>query len=180
MSKKAARKAQIETEKAQPESVVQSFIVPFVISLVITGFVSVCFTYLMSATYDMGTVFTLASSLVLALCHKKGAVSMKTNVTISILMGVFIGLFMGAFHIGHFFATNDGALVLFESDGIKAVHMSSRFEIVAMVRSFLMHLFFNTKYGMIYNISLAGICDLFISIAFYAYFMVFMVKRLRK
>ena len=170
MSKKAARKAQIEAEKAQPESVVQSFVVPFVVSLVITGFVSVCFTYLMSATYDMGTVFTLASSLVLALCHKKGAVSMKTTVTISILMGVFIGLFMGAFHIGHFFATNDGALVLFESDGIKAVHMSS----------FLMHLFFNTKYGMIYNISLAGICDLFISIAFYAYFMVFMVKRLRK
>lgn len=180
MSKKAARKAQIEAEKVQPESLVQSFVVPFVVSLVITGFVSVCFTYLMSATYDMGTVFTLASSLVLALCHKKGAVSMKTTVTISILMGVFIGLFMGAFHIGHFFATNDGALALFESDGIKAVHMSSRFEIVATVRSFLMHLFFNTKYGMIYSISLAGICDLFISIAFYAYFMVFMVKRLRK
>lgn len=180
MSKKAAKKAQIEAEKAQGDSILQSFVIPFVVSLVITGFVCTCITYLMGAAYDMGTVFTLASALVLALCHKKGAVSMKTTVTISILMGIFIGLFMGAFHIGYFFATHDGSLALFESSGIKAVHMSSRFEIVATVRAFLMHLFFNTKYGMVFNISLAGIFDLFISIAFYLYFMVFMAKRLRR
>lgn len=180
MSKKASKKAVIEEERQRAESSPVTYIFPFVVSLVITGFVCTCFTYLMSATYDMGTVFTLASAIVLTICHKRGQVSTKTLVTISVLMGVFVGLFMGAFHIGNFFATHDGALALFESQGIRAVDMASRFDIVCTVRSFLMHLFFNTKYGMIFNISLAGIFDLFISIAFYAYFMVFMAKRLRK
>ena len=180
MSKKATKKAVIEEERERAAASPVTYIFPFVVSLVITGFVCTCFTYLMSATYDMGTVFTLASAIVLTICHKRGQVSTKTLVTISILMGVFVGLFMGAFHIGHFFATHDGSLALFESQGIRAINMASRFDIVCTVRSFLMHLFFNTKYGMIFNISLAGIFDLFISIAFYAYFMVFMGKRLRK
>lgn len=180
MSKKATKKAVIEEEKERAAASPMTFVFPFVLSLVITGFVCMCLTYLMSATYDMGTIFTLASALVLAFCHKRGQVSTKTTVTISILMGIFIGLFMGAFHIGHFFATHDGALALFESQGIHAIDMASRFDIVCTLRSFLMHLFFNTKYGMIFNISLAGIFDLFISIAFYAYFMSFMAKRLRK
>lgn len=180
MSKKAAKKAVIEEEKEKAAASPVTYIFPFVVSLVITGFVCTCLTYLMCATYDMGTVFTLASAVVLAICHKRGQVSTKTLVTISILMGVFVGLFMGAFHIGHFFASHDGALAMFESQGIQAIDMASHFDIICTVRSFLMHLFFNTKYGMIFNISLAGIFDLFISIAFYAYFMVFMAKRLRK
>ncbi len=180
MSKKAAKKALVNQEKELKAQSPMQFIFPFVVSLVITSFVCNFLTWLMSATYDMGTVFTLASSVVLALCYKRGQVSTKTVVTISVLMGVFIGLFMGAFHIGHFFAVNDGSLALFEDEGIKAVDLGSRFGFVSAARAFLMHLFFNTKYGMIFNISLAGIFDLFISIAFYAYFMVFMAKRLRK
>lgn len=180
MSKKAAKKALVNQEKELKEQSPMQFIFPFVLALVITSFVCTCITWLMSATFDMGTVFTLASAVLLALCYKRGQVSVKTTAIISILMGVFIGLFMGAFHIGHFFAVTPDALTTFEDEGLKAVHLSSRFAPIATVRAFLIHLLFNTKYGMIFNISLAGIFDLFISIAFYLYFVVFMAKRLRK
>ena len=51
--------------------------------------------------------------------------------------------------------------------------------IIDSVRRFLMHLFFNSTYGMIFNISLAGIIDVIISAAFYFFFMRFMIKRAR-
>lgn len=181
MSKKAAKKALAKQQEEESQSSgAANFALAFVLSLVATSAVCVCICWLMSASYDMGTVFTLASAAVVALCYKRGQVSTKTVLVISILMGLFVGLAMGAFHIGHFFAVTDGALATFEDEGLKAAHLSSRFAAVANIRAFLIHLLFNTKYGMVFNISLAGIFDLFVSIAFYLYFMVFMCKRLRR
>ena len=136
-------------------------------------------TWLMSGTADMGNILTLAAAAVLALCWHKDQVSNKTLASISVLLGIFVGLLMGAIHIGYFFAVNEGFLLLFEDGGLAAVGLNTGIGIIDVVRRFLMHLFFNSTYGMIFNISLAGIIDVIISAAFYFFFMRFMIKRAR-
>ena len=178
MSKKAAKKAQIQESAAQGRGIGSSLLA-FGASVLVMGLVSVALTFVMSGTADMGNVLTLAAAAVLALCWHKEQVSNQTLVFISLLLGFFIGLFMGAVHIGYFFAVNEGSLLLFEDGGLAAVELSSGIGVLDVVRRFLMHLFFNSTYGMIFNISLAGIIDICVSLAFYVFFMRFMVKRAR-
>lgn len=178
MSKKAARKAEMAQSAAQGASVGQSLLA-FGASVLIMGLVSMGITWLMSGTADMGNILTLAAAAVLALCWHKDQVSNKTLASISLLLGIFVGLLMGAIHIGYFFAVNEGFLLLFEDGGLAAVGLNTGIGIIDIVRRFLMHLFFNSTYGMIFNISLAGIIDVIISAAFYFFFMRFMVKRAR-
>lgn len=178
MSKKAAKKAQIQENAAQERSTAQSLLA-FGASILIMGLLSLGVTFVMSGTADMGNILTLAAAAVLALCWHKEQVSNKTLVSISLLLGVFIGLLMGALHIGYFFAANEGALLLFEEGGLAAVGLDSGISLLDTVRRFLMHLLFNSRYGMFFSISLAGIIDVFVSLAFYVFFMRFMIKRAR-
>lgn len=179
MSKKKAGKAGNANARRASGAKFDGFVAPFLVSLVITGAICAAIVFTMSGSFDMGTVFTLASAICLGLCAKDGQVSKRTLVLISILMGVFEGLFVGTFHVGYFFATHDGSLVALEQQGLGAIGLASGFGLLDTARRFLMHLFYTTKYGMVFNIGLAGIIDLFITIAFYAYFMIFMVRRLR-
>lgn len=179
MSKKKAEKAGKANAKQASSTKFSGLVAPFLISLVITGTLCAAIVFTMSGSFDMGTVFTLASAICLGLCAKSGQVTKKTLVLISVLMGVCEGLFVGTFHVGHFFATHDGSLVALEQQGLDAIGLASGVAPLDTARRFLMHLFYTTKYGMVFNIGLAGIIDLFITVAFYAYFIVFMVRRLR-
>lgn len=179
MSKKKTRKDSNTGAQPRPNAKFNGFAAPFVISLVIAGAICASIVFVMSGSFDMGTVFTLASAACLGLCAKDGQVNKKTLVLISILMGIFEGLFVGTFHVGYFFASHDGSLVALEQQGLEAIGLASGIAPLDVARRFLMHLFYTTKYGMIFNIGLAGIIDLFVTIACYVYFMIFMVKRLR-
>ena len=147
-----------------------------VLFFAIIALVSVVFTYVMSAAIDPGIVFALVSAVVMAVCWYKGQASVKTLAIISVILGVCVGLFMGAIHIGIIYSV-DGVLETSEQSGLEAIGMATGIAPLDLVRKFMMHLLYSTKYGMIFHLSFAGILDLFISIACYLLFMGYMVKR---